>query len=98
MTLTIELPDGLADRLADVPAADLVGALSEFADRRAAKEQHARKKHSALEFAGVGAGRPGAIGEDVAGYIKAMRDEWDEDENETAGSASGAAGAAGDAA
>lgn len=37
--------------------------------------------HTVMEFAGVGAGRPGALTDrDAQNYIDELRDEWDERE------------------
>jgi hypothetical protein len=35
-----------------------------------------------MEFAGIGANRPGAIQSDIFSHINAMRDEWDEREKD----------------
>ena len=39
-------------------------------------------QYSVMEFAGVGANRPGSIGGDINSYITSVRDEWDEREKE----------------
>ena len=41
------------------------------------------KLHSVMDFAGVGAGRPGALsGKDAQEYVDELRAEWDEREQQ----------------
>jgi hypothetical protein len=35
------------------------------------------RPYNALAFAGVGAGSPGAVGDDIPGYVDRLRDGWD---------------------
>lgn len=79
MTLTTDIPEDLVVKAAtNTLAPDEVTRI--VAAVAAATPNTRPRLHSVLEFAGVGAGRPGSIGDDVQGYIDAMRDEWEEGE------------------
>lgn len=46
-----------------------------------ASAKSTENRHAVMEFAGAGAGRPGALGEkDAQAYVNELRDEWSERE------------------
>jgi hypothetical protein len=87
MTLTIHLPDEVAAQLEGLTQEERERYAVEWvrlgARQRpavtgtAAAQQSKESKRTVLDFAGDGAGRPGAVGNGVEAHIDRLRDEWE---------------------
>lgn len=90
LTITVTVDDTLAERLqADAAARGqdvnhyALTVLRAGVDALALPEngETAPRLHNAMEFAGVGAGRPGSLqGKDAQEYVNELRAEWEERE------------------
>jgi hypothetical protein len=90
MTLTIEVPDDVALLVAALPEAErqyiALAALREAALGRDGGQEDGsdaaalRPVTDVMEFYGFAKDQPGSVGDDVDGYLRALRDEWEDRE------------------
>jgi hypothetical protein len=77
--MTITLDEELGRQLAEVARLRGMDVSTVAAEMLRASLHEIRTPvfHSVMEFAGVGAGRPGAVQQDAQQYVESLRDEWE---------------------